>query len=306
MLYNGEQHRRRLAARGRHRRRPARGHDAVRRGHAQRARHDRAVRAGHDVRPGPVRLHAEDGHLARHARTCSTSTARSAETLELMAEGEGHRRGRRGGDRCSTARATRRRSSEIREAGARIRLIPHGDVSAALLAVTEGSPVDLLWGIGGTPEGVLSAAAIKCIGGKIARPPVAARRRGAPGRARRRLRPRRGARRRPPGVRATTSSSPPPASPTATCSTGVALHGPAGRHHRVARDALALGHGAPRQRPPRPREAARDHRRARRLSRVAQPRRRPPRRSVAPAPARPPPTAPGPAAPASAGRRGSR
>src|SRR5690349_21567791 len=56
---------------------------------------------------------------------------------------------------------------EIRAAGARIRFIPHGDVSAALLAVTEGSPVDLLWGIGGTPEGVLSAAAIKCIGGKI-------------------------------------------------------------------------------------------------------------------------------------------
>jgi len=57
--------------------------------------------------------------------------------------------------------------AEIREAGARIRLIPHGDVSAALSAVTPGSPVDLLWGIGGTPEGVLAAAAIRCIGGKI-------------------------------------------------------------------------------------------------------------------------------------------
>jgi fructose-1,6-bisphosphatase II len=56
---------------------------------------------------------------------------------------------------------------EIRGAGARIRLIPHGDVSASLFAVTEGSPVDLLWGIGGTPEGVISAAAIKAIGGKI-------------------------------------------------------------------------------------------------------------------------------------------
>src|SRR5919198_3440263 len=56
---------------------------------------------------------------------------------------------------------------EIREVGARIRLIPHGDVSAALVAVTEGSPVDLLWGIGGTPEGVLAAAAIQCIGGQI-------------------------------------------------------------------------------------------------------------------------------------------
>jgi fructose-1,6-bisphosphatase II len=57
--------------------------------------------------------------------------------------------------------------AEIRSAGARIRLIPHGDVSAALVAVTEGSPVDLLWGIGGTPEGVLAAAAIKCTGGAI-------------------------------------------------------------------------------------------------------------------------------------------
>jgi fructose-1,6-bisphosphatase II len=56
---------------------------------------------------------------------------------------------------------------EIREVGARIRLIPHGDVSASLAAVTEGSPVDLLFGIGGTPEGVLSASAIKCVGGQI-------------------------------------------------------------------------------------------------------------------------------------------
>jgi len=55
----------------------------------------------------------------------------------------------------------------IRGAGARVRLIPHGDVSAALLAVTERSPVDLLWGIGGTPEGVISAAAVKCVGGQL-------------------------------------------------------------------------------------------------------------------------------------------
>jgi fructose-1,6-bisphosphatase II len=55
----------------------------------------------------------------------------------------------------------------IRQAGARVRLIPHGDVSAALVAVTERSPVDMLWGIGGTPEGVISAAAIKCLGGQL-------------------------------------------------------------------------------------------------------------------------------------------
>jgi fructose-1,6-bisphosphatase II len=57
--------------------------------------------------------------------------------------------------------------AEIRRAGARIRFISHGDVSAALLAVQPDSPVDLLWGIGGTPEGVISAASIKCMGGQI-------------------------------------------------------------------------------------------------------------------------------------------
>ncbi|GAC1435616.1 MAG: class II fructose-bisphosphatase [Solirubrobacteraceae bacterium] len=55
----------------------------------------------------------------------------------------------------------------IRASGARVRLISDGDVSAAMLAVDEDSPVDLLWGIGGTPEGVLGAAAIKCIGGAL-------------------------------------------------------------------------------------------------------------------------------------------
>jgi fructose-1,6-bisphosphatase II len=56
---------------------------------------------------------------------------------------------------------------EIREAGARVRLILDGDVAAALLAATDATAVDLLWGIGGTPEGVISAAALKCIGGQL-------------------------------------------------------------------------------------------------------------------------------------------
>jgi fructose-1,6-bisphosphatase II len=56
---------------------------------------------------------------------------------------------------------------EVREAGARVRLILDGDVAAAMLAVSDSSRVDLLWGIGGTPEGVISAAAIKCIGGQL-------------------------------------------------------------------------------------------------------------------------------------------
>jgi fructose-1,6-bisphosphatase II len=56
---------------------------------------------------------------------------------------------------------------EIRDAGARVRLITDGDVSASLLAVSPDRPVDLLWGIGGTPEGVISAAALKCYGGGL-------------------------------------------------------------------------------------------------------------------------------------------
>jgi fructose-1,6-bisphosphatase II len=53
----------------------------------------------------------------------------------------------------------------VRNAGARLRLISHGDVSASLLAVSDNSPVDVMFGIGGTPEGVISAAATKCLGG---------------------------------------------------------------------------------------------------------------------------------------------
>jgi len=56
---------------------------------------------------------------------------------------------------------------QVRDAGARVRLITDGDVAGAMLSVSENSPVDLLWGIGGTPEGVISAAAIKCIGGQL-------------------------------------------------------------------------------------------------------------------------------------------
>ncbi len=55
----------------------------------------------------------------------------------------------------------------IREAGARIRFIPDGDVAGALMAVRPGTGVDLLVGIGGTPEGVIAAAAIKATGGAI-------------------------------------------------------------------------------------------------------------------------------------------
>jgi fructose-1,6-bisphosphatase II len=56
---------------------------------------------------------------------------------------------------------------EIREAGARIKFITDGDVAGSIMAAREGTGVDLLLGIGGTPEGIISAAALKCMGGAI-------------------------------------------------------------------------------------------------------------------------------------------
>jgi fructose-1,6-bisphosphatase II len=57
--------------------------------------------------------------------------------------------------------------AEIRRAGARIRLITDGDVAGALMTAWPESGIDLLMGIGGTPEGVIAACALKCMGGEI-------------------------------------------------------------------------------------------------------------------------------------------
>ena len=56
---------------------------------------------------------------------------------------------------------------ELREAGARVRLIRDGDVAPSIAAARPGTGVDMVYGIGGTPEGVLAAAALKCVGGGI-------------------------------------------------------------------------------------------------------------------------------------------
>ncbi len=163
-------------------------------------------------------------------------------TIELVAE----RRGIDVGD-VMVVVLDRPRHEEgikaIRDAGARVRLITDGDVAGALLAVSPRTPATLLWGIGGTPEGVISAAGIKCMGGaligrlwprddgerKAAEDAGYDDRAGAhprrPGQGRRRvlLRYRRDRRRRPPG-------RPLPRRPR--------------RLDRVARHAHALRHGA--------------------------------------------------------------
>lgn len=57
--------------------------------------------------------------------------------------------------------------NQVREAGARMKLITDGDVAAALMAAMAGTGIDLLMGIGGSPEAVIAACALKCVGGDM-------------------------------------------------------------------------------------------------------------------------------------------
>ncbi len=57
--------------------------------------------------------------------------------------------------------------AQVREAGARIKLITDGDVAGAILAARPGTGIDMMLGTGGTPEGIIAACALKCLGGII-------------------------------------------------------------------------------------------------------------------------------------------
>ena len=89
--------------------------------------------------------------------------------IGLLAAGEGSRMG--GVPKCLLSLSGRsllgRQCAAMRDAGARVRLIPDGDVAGSLMPIRPGTGIDLLWGVGGTPEGVLSAAAIRSVGGRI-------------------------------------------------------------------------------------------------------------------------------------------
>src|SRR5207248_11758900 len=57
--------------------------------------------------------------------------------------------------------------AELRDVGAKVNLIMDGDVAPAIAAARAQSTVDMLMGVGGTPEGVIAAAAVKCLGGAV-------------------------------------------------------------------------------------------------------------------------------------------
>ena len=93
--------------------------------------------------------------------------ATPTENVQAVAEGEG--RGASPTSRVVVLERDRHDEliGELREAGARVNLIRDGDVAPAIAAARPETGVDLLLGIGGTPEGVISAAALKCVGGGI-------------------------------------------------------------------------------------------------------------------------------------------
>ena len=138
---------------------------AQRRRVARHFRHRLGERVRYRVAPFDARdahaRHAFEGHLQRVA---------------------GHRRARHhAGEHADTSRQGRRVGrdvadrgdrhddlvAEIREAGARIRLIPDGDVAGAITTAWPDSGADIMFGIGGTPEGVIAAAALKGMGGEL-------------------------------------------------------------------------------------------------------------------------------------------
>ncbi len=105
---------------------------------------------------------------------------------------------------------------EVREAGARIKFISDGDVAGAVMACSEGTGVDLLLGIGGTPEGIITACAVKCLGGTIQAKLWPQKKSEFTNAAAAGPRPRRGPVAPTTWCAATTSSSSRPASPTAS------------------------------------------------------------------------------------------
>lgn len=123
------------------------------------------------VAPQGCLLHAPDMYMEKiavgpEAKGCIDLTASITANLRWVARAKGKQV-----SELTVVILDRERHKSIiqecREAGARIKLITDGDVAPAVAAAIEGTGVDMLLGIGGAPEGVLTAAAIKCLGGDM-------------------------------------------------------------------------------------------------------------------------------------------
>jgi fructose-1,6-bisphosphatase II len=115
-------------------------------------------------------LHAPDTYMWKIA-VGPTRSDPSTSAAHRPRTSTGSRRGRTCRSRAHRVHPRRPRHKdlieEVRKAGARIRLIRDGDVSGAIATAIPEAPIDVLMGIGGAPEGVLAAAALRALGGEI-------------------------------------------------------------------------------------------------------------------------------------------
>jgi fructose-1,6-bisphosphatase II len=123
------------------------------------------------IAPRGCLLHAPDIYMDKiavgpRARGCISLDATVAENLKAVARALN----KSVGDLTAIILDRPRHTGiieEIRATGARVKLITDGDVSAAIATAIEDTGVDILFGTGGAPEGVIAAAALKCIGGEL-------------------------------------------------------------------------------------------------------------------------------------------
>ena len=115
--------------------------------------------------PGPC-VYMEKIAVGPEGVGCVDITATPTENLKAVAKAKGETVG----DLTAVILDRPRHAeliAEVRAAGARVRLIPDGDVAGAISTAWVESGADVLFGVGGTPEGVIAAAALKCMGGEL-------------------------------------------------------------------------------------------------------------------------------------------
>ena len=167
MLFNGEEVGDGTGPADRRRRRPDRRHHAHRGRPAERARRDRArphaARCSSRAPPSTWRR----SRPAPEAADAIDIDAPLEENIRAVAKAKGKNPRRSTGHGARPAAARRHDRGPAARSARRVYLITDGDVAGAIVAATPRTQVDLLIGIGGTPEGVIAAAALKCLGGAI-------------------------------------------------------------------------------------------------------------------------------------------
>ena len=176
------------------------------------------------------------GPAAADAIDLNAPVTREPRSGRQGARREGQRRHR--GD--PRPRPPHRHHPRVPRGGRAHPLIPDGDVAGAISVAWRNSGTDVLFGIGGTPEGVIAACALKCLGGAIQGRLWPRERRRAPGRRSTPATTSTGCSRSTTSSPATTCSSRRPASPTASCCKGVRYWGD-GAGHAEPRHALEVG-----------------------------------------------------------------